>query len=101
MDFGLSEGQEMLRASAADFLRTECPKSKVRELEEDDRGYDPEMWHKMAEEMGWMGLVLPEEYGGADGDLMELATLLEEMGRNIVPGPFLSTVVLCALPSRV
>jgi len=98
MDFGLSEGQEMLRASAADFLRTECPKSRVRELEEDDRGYDPGLWHKIAEEMGWMGLVLPEKYGGVGGDFMDLAILLEEMGRNIVPGPFFSTVVLCALP---
>ena len=98
MDFGLSEGQEMLRVSAADFLGKECPKSKVRELEEDDRGYDPGLWAKMAGEMGWMGLVLPEKYGGADGDFMDLAILLEEMGRNIVPGPFFSTVVLCALP---
>lgn len=98
MDFGLSEGQEMLRASAADFLGKECPKSKVRELEGDDRGYDPGLWHKMAKEMGWMGLVLPEKYGGAGGDLMELATLLEVMGGNIVPGPFFCTVVLCALP---
>jgi alkylation response protein AidB-like acyl-CoA dehydrogenase len=98
MDFGLSEGQKMLRASAADFLGKECPKSKVRELEEDDRGYDPRLWHKMAGEMGWMGLVLPEEYGGAGGDFMELAILLEVMGGNIVPGPFFSTVVLGALP---
>ena len=98
MDFGLSEGQEMLRVSAADFLGKECPKSKVRELEEDDRGYDPGLWAKMAGEMGWMGLVLPEKYGGADGDFMDLAILLEVMGRNIVPGPFFSTVVLCALP---
>lgn len=98
MDFGLSEGQEMLRASAADFLAKECPKSRVRELEEDARGYDPGLWHKMARNMGWMGLVLPEQYGGEGGDFMDLAILLEEMGRNIVPGPFFSTVVLCALP---
>jgi len=98
MDFGLSEGQEMLRASAADFLGKECPKSRVRELEEDDRGYDPGLWHKMARDMGWMGLVLPEQYGGEGGDFMDLAILLEEMGRNIVPGPFFSTIVLCALP---
>ena len=43
---------KMLRASAAEFLGKECPKSKVRELEEDDRGYDPGLWHKMAEDMG-------------------------------------------------
>ena len=98
MDFGLSEEQEMLRASATEFLVKECPKSKVRELEEDDRGYDPGLWHKMGDEMGWMGLVLPEQYGGAGGDLMELAILLEAMGGNIVPSHFFCTVVLAALP---
>src|SRR4030042_1316401 len=98
IDFALSEGEKMVRASAADFLGRECPKSKVRELEEDDRGYDPGLWHKMAEEMGWMGLVLPEQYGGAGGDFMELAILLEVMGGNIVPSPFFCTVALGALP---
>lgn len=97
MDFGFSEEQEMLRTLARDFLTTECPKAKVREMEKDEKGYDPEMWHNMAE-LGWMGLVFPEEYGGTDASLMELAVLMEEMGRNILPGPFFSTVVLCALP---
>ena len=98
MDFGLSEEQKMLRDSARDFLATECPKSKVRELEEDDKGHDPELWHKMGGMLGWMGLVFPEEYEGTGGNLMDLAILVEEMGRNIVPSPFFSTVVLCALP---
>ena len=97
MDFGFSEEQEMLRTLARDFLTTECPKAKVRELEKDEKGYDPEMWRNMAE-LGWMGLVFPEEYGGTEASLMELAVLMEEMGRNILPGPFFSTVVLCALP---
>ncbi len=97
MDFGFSEEQEMLRTLARDFLTTECPKAKVRELEKDEKGYDPQMWRNMAE-LGWMGLVFPEEYGGTDASLMELAVLMEEMGRNILPGPFFSTVVLCALP---
>lgn len=97
MDFGFSEEQEMLRTLARDFLTTECPKAKVREMEKDEKGYDSEMWHNMAE-LGWMGLVFPEEYGGTDASLMELAVLMEEMGRNILPGPFFSTVVLCALP---
>ena len=52
MDFGLSEEQEMLRASATEFLVKECPKSKVRELEEDDRGYDPGLWHKRVDGIG-------------------------------------------------
>jgi len=97
MDFGFSEEQEMLRTLARDFLTTECPKAKVRELEKDEKGYDLQMWRNMAE-LGWMGLVFPEEYGGTEASLMELAVLMEEMGRNILPGPFFSTVVLCALP---
>jgi len=98
MDFAFSEEQQMLRASAVDFLQTECPRSRVRELEHDERGYDPSVWRRMAQEMGWMGLVLPEQYGGVGGDLMDLAVLLETMGATIVPGPFFPTVALCALP---
>jgi len=96
MDLGLSEGQEMLRTSARDFLQKECPKQLVRQLDESDEGYSPELWRKMAE-LGWMGLVLPEEYGGSGGSFLDLVVLLEEMGYNILPGPFFSTVVLGGL----
>ena len=97
MDFSFTEEQDMLRISARDFLIKECPKAKVREMAKDERGYDPQVWNHMAE-LGWMGLVLPEEYGGMGASFMDLAILMEEMGRNIVPGPFFSTVALCALP---
>ena len=97
MDFSFTEEQEMLRTSAKDFLAKECPKTKVRELEKSEQGYDPEMWRKMAE-LGWTGLVFPEEYGGTGGEIIDLVILAEEMGRNILPGPFFSTVVLCSLP---
>jgi alkylation response protein AidB-like acyl-CoA dehydrogenase len=96
MDFSFTEEQDMLRISARDFLAKECPKSRVREMANDDRGYDLQVWHRMAE-LGWMGLVLPEEYGGMGASFMDLAILMEEMGRNILPGPFFSTVALCAL----
>jgi alkylation response protein AidB-like acyl-CoA dehydrogenase len=96
MDLGLNEEQEMLRQSARDFLRRECPKQLVRQLDESDEGYSSELWRKMAE-LGWMGLVFPEEYGGGGRDFSDLAILLEEMGYNIVPGPFFSTVVLGGL----
>lgn len=87
MDFGFSDGQEMLRMTARDFLAKECPKSAVRQLCLDESGYDPQMWGKMAE-LGWQGLVLPEEYGGSAADFMDMAILMEEMGRNILPAPF-------------
>lgn len=96
MDFGLSEEQEMLKSSARDFLQKECPKQLVRQLDESDEGYSPELWRKMAE-LGWMGLPFPEQYGGGGGSFMDLAILLEAMGYNIVPGPFYSTVVLGGL----
>ncbi|UCC59851.1 MAG: acyl-CoA/acyl-ACP dehydrogenase, partial [Dehalococcoidia bacterium] len=97
MDLDLSEEQEMLRTMARDFLSKECPKTIIRELEEDDKGYSPELWSKMAD-LGWMGLVLPEEYSGMGMEYMDLIILLQEMGRNILPGPYFCTVVLGSLP---
>jgi len=96
MDLGLSEEQEMLKASARDFLQKECPKRLVRQLDEGDEGYSSELWQKMAKQ-GWMGLVFPEKYGGNGGSFLDLIVLLEEMGYNILPGPFFSTVVLGGL----
>jgi alkylation response protein AidB-like acyl-CoA dehydrogenase len=97
MDFSFTEEQDMLRVSARDFLAVECPKARVREMAKDERGYDLQLWNRMAE-LGWMGLVFPEEYGGMAASFMHLVILMEEMGRNIVPGPFFSTIALCALP---
>ena len=97
MNLDLTEEQEMLRSMARDFLTKECPKTLVRELEEDEKGYLPDLWAKMAE-LGWMGLVLPEEYGGQGMGFLDLIVLLQEMGRNILPGPFFCTVVLGSLP---
>lgn len=96
MELGLTEEQEMLKTSARDFLEKECPKQLVRQLDESDKGYSPELWRKMAE-LGWMGLVFPEKYGGSGGSFLDLIVLLEAMGYNILPGPFLSTVVLGGL----
>ena len=87
----------MLKKSARDFLEKECPKTLIRELEKDNKGYSLDLWRKMVD-LGWIGLVIPEEYGGAGQSFLDLAILLEEMGRAILPGPFFSTVVLGALP---
>jgi len=96
MDYSLGNDQEMIRKAAKEFFEKECPKEKVRELKEDPKGYDPKMWKKMVE-LGYVGLVLPEQYGGTEGDFVELAVFAEEMGRNIAPSPFYTTAVLCAL----
>jgi len=97
MDLGLSQEQNMLRMSARNFFEKECPMTLVRGMEEDERGYSPELWLKMVE-LGWMGVVIPEEHGGIGGNFLDLMVLLEEMGRVLLPGPFFSTVVLGALP---
>ncbi len=97
MDLTLSEEQEMLRKMARDFLTDKFPKTVVKELEESEPGYSPELWQEMAE-LGWMGLVFPEEYGGGGMSFLDLAVLLEEIGRACLPGPFFSTVVLGGLP---
>src|SRR3990172_6967048 len=97
MDLGLDEQQELLKNFARDFLEKECPESVVREMEEDEKGYSPDLWRKMAQQ-GWMGLIIPEEYGGTAMKLCELVVLLEEFGRALVPGPYISTVVLGGVP---
>jgi alkylation response protein AidB-like acyl-CoA dehydrogenase len=77
----------MLRDAARDYLVKTYPKKKVRQLEESEKGYSADSWKEMAE-MGWMGLVLPEKYGGSGMSFQDLAVLLEEMGRACLPGPF-------------
>ena len=65
-------------------------------MDRDDRGFTPELWKGMAE-LGWMGIMLPEKYGGIGGSFTDLVVLLEEMGYAAVPGPFFSTVLLGGL----
>ena len=61
MDLGLTEAQEMLRTTARDFFERECPTALVRQMEDDDLGYSPELWRRMGE-LGWMGLAFPDAY---------------------------------------
>jgi alkylation response protein AidB-like acyl-CoA dehydrogenase len=97
VDLGLTEEQEMLKNFARDFLEKECPEKVVRDMEEDEKGYPPELWQKMAEQ-GWQGLVIPPDYGGSGMTFLDLIILLEEFGRAIVPGPFIPTVIGGAIP---
>jgi alkylation response protein AidB-like acyl-CoA dehydrogenase len=97
VDFALSAEQELLKKEARHFLETECPKSMVKKLEASELGYSPEMWKKMAD-LGWLGLILPEAYGGVGGSLLDLAVMLEEVGRTTAPSPIFSTMVMGVLP---
>jgi len=92
MDLRFTEAQEILRKSTRDFLTTECPKTLVRELEKSEKGYSPELWKKIAE-LGWTGLVVPEQYEGVGYTFQDLTVLLEEVGRNILPSPLIPTVI--------
>jgi alkylation response protein AidB-like acyl-CoA dehydrogenase len=96
MNFGLSEEQEMLQQSAREFLTQECPPTFVRELCKDQDGFSRELHRKMAEQ-GWTGLLIPESHGGLGLSMLDMALLLEEMGRAVVPGPFLFSSVLFTL----
>jgi alkylation response protein AidB-like acyl-CoA dehydrogenase len=92
MDFDLDKEQVMLQTSARDFLKKECPKDLVRDMMNDDKGYTPKLWQQMTD-LGWQGLVIPEEYEGIGSGFVDLVVLLEEMGRALVPGPFIPTTV--------
>lgn len=96
MDLALTESQQMLKNMVRDFRERETPKDVLVALQKSDTGYDQEMWQKAAES-GWLGMLIPEEYGGSAGSLSDAAVLYEELGHGPVPGPFFSSGVLGAL----
>jgi alkylation response protein AidB-like acyl-CoA dehydrogenase len=93
MQFGLSESQEFLKASARTFFAGECPSTEMRRLMETDTAYDAALW-AMLTDQGYTGIIFPEEYGGVGLGKVELMLLMEEAGRALLPGPFFSTVVV-------
>jgi len=96
MDFAFSQEQEMLRTTARSFLEKECPTSVVRKLMATPEGSTPDLWRKLAE-LGWLGLIYPEAYGGAGLGFVDLTVIMEEMGRVLLPTPYFSTVLLGGL----
>ena len=96
MNFTFSEEQEMLRNSAREFLASKYPVERVAEIA-DGEGFDPSSWSEVAE-LGWTGISLPEDAGGAGMSFLEEMVVIEELGRSLYPGPFFSTVVL-SLPA--
>lgn len=92
MDLLLNEDEELLRDQARSFLAKESPTALVREVEDDEKDYDKALWQKAAE-LGWLGLTLPEEYGGVPAPFTHLGLLFEEMGRGIAPIPIHPTMV--------
>ncbi|KPM56027.1 acyl-CoA dehydrogenase [Frankia sp. R43] len=96
MNLAFSDEQNELRRTVRDFLDKNSPETEVRRLMETAEGYDPDVWHQLAAELGIAGLAVPEEYGGAGCGFVELGIVLEEAGRALLCAPLLSTVVLTA-----
>lgn len=92
MDLLLNEEEKMLQDTARAFLEEECPTSLVRAMETDDKGYPPELWKKVTD-LGWLGMALPEQYGGQELPLTYLGIVLEAVGRSLAPLPLHSTMV--------
>jgi alkylation response protein AidB-like acyl-CoA dehydrogenase len=95
MDFDFSDEQKQLRDEARKFLTEKCPPKAVRAVLDGKQAYDRELWKGLAN-MGFLGVAIPEAYGGAGAGHLELCVIAEEMGRALAPVPFSSTVYLAA-----
>src|SRR5947199_6610772 len=95
MNFDFSDEQKQLRDEARKFLAEKCPPKTVRTVLDGKQPYDRELWKGLAD-MGFLGVAIPEAYGGAGAGHLELCVIAEEMGRALAPVPFFSTVYLAA-----
>jgi alkylation response protein AidB-like acyl-CoA dehydrogenase len=93
MDIGFSEEQGLLRDTARKFLDAACTTKFVRERMATPEAMTPEFWSQIAEQ-GWLGINFAEEDGGSGLGLVDLVVLMEEMGRAVMPGPYLATALL-------
>ena len=93
----LNDEQKMLSKTAYDFIRERAPAARIRTFRDsnDDVGFSRELWHEMAE-LGWLGLQIPERYQGLGLGFFDLSVVLEQSGRELMPEPFVSTLLLGA-----
>jgi alkylation response protein AidB-like acyl-CoA dehydrogenase len=96
VDLALTEPQEMLRSAARTFLDREAPTHAIVALQKAESSLVPDLWRK-ASEAGWLGILVPGEYGGSESSVTDAAVLYEQLGRGPLPGPFFSSGVLGAL----
>lgn len=89
---GFSDEQAELLEVAQRFCRDKSPVEKVRSLLDDETGYDPAIWNDLAE-LGWLAIAVPEEFGGVGLGIAEVVPVVEQMGRTLMGGPFLSTTI--------
>ncbi len=94
MEFRFNEDQNELRTQARRFLAAESQQAAVDRAMKTELGYDAEVWGRVATELGWPALIVPEEYEGIGLGHLDLHPLMEEMGRHAFCSPFFSTVCL-------
>ena len=94
MDFGLTEEQDMLQEMLRGFVQNECPTTRLRELFDAGQGHDSALWSALAE-MGVAGLIVPEQYGGAGMEVLDLALVAEVLGEAALPSPFIAHSLAC------
>jgi len=101
MSYILSEEEQMLRDSAQAFLTEKSPVSELRRLRDEGckDGFRHSVWKEMAD-MGWNGIIIPEEYGGVDMGYTAAGIILQEMGKTLAATPFLASSILCATALR-
>ena len=92
MNFGFTEEQQIFRSEVRKFLDSNAPLEEVRRIMETPEGYSPELWKEMAA-MGWLGLLVPEEHGGAGLGWIDLTVLLDECGRSLFPSPLIASTL--------
>jgi alkylation response protein AidB-like acyl-CoA dehydrogenase len=95
MDLKLNDEQNMMKKVAADFVRTEAPPYVITEWYQKKQAFIPELYKKTAE-VGWLGMMLPDEFGGGGASCTDCAVVFEELGRGPLPGPYFSCGVLAA-----
>ena len=96
MDLSLTPEQEMLKAAARRLVSQEYPKETLLQIASPDETTPLEPWGQLAA-TGWLGILIPEQYGGEGGSFTDAGVLFEELGRGPVPGPHLTSAVLSAL----
>ncbi len=94
MEFALTEEQLMIRESAEGFLSAKSNSAAVREAMATEAGYDSALWQSVCEEMFWHAVHIPEEYGGLGLGYVEVAVVMEQMGRRLLCSPYFATVCL-------
>ena len=95
MDLSLTAEQEMLKAAVNRFIQQEYPKETLLEMQDSGEETPSQPWRKLVE-TGWLGIAIPQEYGGEGGSFTDAGVLFEELGRGPVPGPHISSAIMSA-----